>query len=337
MAADHVDDASPDAAEEAVQRLYTPGMLAELLGVPVAAIRRWERQGTLRPVRVIRRLSHFDFEEVAVARRLAQLLSAGCSLRVIDRRLAEISRLLPGVERPLADPRVVVAGRRLFLRLGEDLAEPDGQLLFDFDQRQLEDDAGEMPATIAFIAAHSAGGADALETLVEQLQQEAIDWEDEGQLDRAAEAYRTLLMAAGPRAEIHFALADVLYRANDLSAARERYYAALEVDEEYVEARASLGCVLAETGELELAAATFAGALEYHPDFADVHYHLANTLDRLGRPDEAAQHLETFLKLAPESPWAEAARDRLGGDRRPERREGSGSSLKVLDSSIRSE
>src|SRR5262249_44720700 len=148
MAADHVDDASPDAADDAVQRLYTPSMLADLLGVPVAAIRRWERQGTLRPVRIIRRLSHFDFEEVAVARRLAQLVSAGCSLRVIDRRLAEISRLLPGVERPLADSRVVVEGRRLFLRLGDDLAEPDGQLLFDFDQRQLEDDASETPVTI---------------------------------------------------------------------------------------------------------------------------------------------------------------------------------------------
>ncbi|MBA4104138.1 MAG: GlcNAc transferase [Pirellula sp.] len=318
MAADHVDDASFDAADEAVQRLYTPAMLAELLGVPVAAIRRWERQGTLRPVRVIRRLSHFDFEEVAVAQRLAQLLAAGCSLRVIDRRLAEISRLLPGVERPLADPRVVVEGRRLFLRLGEELAEPGGQLLFDFDQRQLEDDATEAPATIAITAAHRAGGDDSLETLVEQLQQEAIDWEDEGQLDRAAEAYRTLLMAAGPRAEIHFALADVLYRANDLSAARERYYAALEIDEEYVEARASLGCVLAETGELELAAATFAGALEYHRDFADVHYHLANTLDRLGRRDEAAGHFETFLELAPESPWADAARDRLAPEHHPE-------------------
>lgn len=315
MAADHVDDASPDAADEAVQRLYTPAMLAELLGVPVAAIRRWERQGTLRPVRVIRRLSHFDFEEVAVAQRLAQLLAAGCSLRVIDRRLAEISRLLPGVERPLADPRVVVEGRRLFLRLGEELAEPGGQLLFDFDQRQLEDDASEAPATIAITAARRAGGDEALETLVEQLQQEAIDWEDEGQLDRAAEAYRTLLMAAGPRAEIHFALADVLYRANDLSAARERYYAALEIDEEYVEARASLGCVLAETGELELAAATFAGALEYHPDFADVHYHLANTLDRLGRHEEAVRHFKMFLELAPESPWADAARDRLDNAR----------------------
>jgi tetratricopeptide (TPR) repeat protein len=120
-----------------------------------------------------------------------------------------------------------------------------------------------------------------------------------------------LLMAAGPRAEIHFALADVLYRAGDLSAARERYYAALELDDEYVEARATLGCVLAEMGEVELAAATFAGALAMHPDFADVHFHLANTLERLDRHDEAEAHFRTFLELAPESPWAEAARDRL--------------------------
>ena len=314
MAADDLDQSANDAAEGSVQRLYTPAMLAELLGVPAAAIRRWERQGTLQPVKVVRRLSHFDFAEVAVARRLAQLLAAGCSLRSIDRRLAEISRLLPGIERPLADPRVVVEGRRLFLRLGDDLAEPGGQLLLDFDQREREDADDDLPATIA-CAPLQRDGDDPLDGLVTQLQQEAIDWEDEGQLDRAAETYRSLLMAAGPRAEINFALADLLYRANDLSAARERYYMALEIDEEYVEARANLGCVLAETGELELAAATLEGALAFHPDFADVHYHLGHTLDRLGRHDAAADCFAAFLELAPESPWAEAARDRLDNAR----------------------
>ena len=314
MAADDLDQSANDAAEGSVQRLYTPAMLAELLGVPAAAIRRWERQGTLQPVKVVRRLSHFDFAEVAVARRLAQLLAAGCSLRSIDRRLAEISRLLPGIERPLADPRVVVEGRRLFLRLGDDLAEPGGQLLLDFDQREREDADDDLPATIAF-APLQRDGDDPLDGLVTQLQQEAIDWEDEGQLDRAAETYRSLLMAAGPRAEFNFALADVLYRANDLSAARERYYMALEIDEEYVEARANLGCVLAEAGELELAAATLEGALAFHPDFADVHYHLGHTLDRLGRHDAAAECFAAFLELAPESPWAEAARDRLDNAR----------------------
>lgn len=310
MAREHAYNSS-NPAEEAVQGLYTPAMLAELLAVPVATIRRWHRQGTLHAVKLVQRLPYFDFEEVGVARRLAQLLAAGCSLRMIDRRLAEISRLLPGVERPLADPRVVVEGRRLFLRLGDELAEPGGQLLFDFDQRQTDEDEPEPPATIAITAVRRPADAASLEALVEQLQQEAIDWEDDGQLDRAAEAYRSMLMAVGPRAEIHFALADVLYRANDLSAARERYYAALEVDEEYVEARASLGCVLAETGELELAAATFEGALQFHPDFADVHYHLANTLERLERADEALSHLRMFLALAPESPWAADARNRL--------------------------
>ena len=106
----------------------------------------------------------------------------------------------------------------------------------------------------------------------------------------------------------------MLYRAGDLAAARERYYAALEIDEEYVEARASLGCVLAELGELELAAATFEGALSYHAEFADVHFHLAQALDRLGREDEAEDHYRTFLALAPESPWAALARQRMAAE-----------------------
>jgi tetratricopeptide (TPR) repeat protein len=329
-----VDRTTPSDRESAmaVRRHYTPAMLAELLAVPVTAIRRWHRQGALCAVRYVRRLPYFDFEEVAVARRLAQLLKAGCSLRTIDRRLAEFSRLIPEVERPLADPDLVIEGQRLFWRRGDDLAEPGGQLLLDFNRRADDDDA---PRAVISMAAASnlrhrveesspaADGGSVL-TLLERLRQDALDWEDEGQLDRAAEAYRALLMAAGPSAEIHFALADVLYRAGDLPAARERYYAALELDEEYVEARATLGCVLAELGELELAAATFEGALGLHPDFADVHFHLANTLERLDRHDEAEAHFRKFLELAPESPWADAARDRLSGAAAPDAAPASG-------------
>ncbi len=294
-----------------VRRLYTPAMLAELLGVPVGAIRRWHNRGALRAVRCVHRLPYFDFQEAAVARRLAELLKAGCSLRTIDRRLAELSRLAPETERPLADPAVVVDGRRLLLRRGDELTEPGGQLLMDFDAPA--DDAplvASMPSAVAMFA-EDRETSESVAELTNRLEREALDWEDAGQLDRAAEAYRSLLMAHGPKAEINFALADVLYRSGDLSAARERYYAALELDEEYVEARASLGCVLAETGELELAAATFAGALAYHSEFADAHYHLANALERLQRPQEAERHFRLFLELAPESPWAAAARGRL--------------------------
>jgi len=310
-----VDEPAFSPADEGVVRLYTPSMLAELVDAPVRAIRRWHAQGALRAVRTLHRVPYFDFPEVAVAARLAALLKAGCTLRMIDRRLAELARRAPHLERPLADPAVVVEGRRLLVRRGDELTEPGGQLLIDFDSPATEAPSDDPPPSVVPMfgdrAASACSAPEELAELSQRLQCEALDWEDAGRLDRAAEAYRSLLMAAGPKPELHFALADVLYRAGDLSAARERYYAALELDEEYVEARASLGCVLAETGELELAAATFAGALAYHPEFADAHFHLAGVLERLERPEEAARHFRTFLELAPESPWAAAARGRL--------------------------
>ncbi len=119
------------------------------------------------------------------------------------------------------------------------------------------------------------------------------------------------MAAAGPTAEACFRLAELLYQRGDLPAARERYYVAIELDEDYVEARANLGCVLAETGELELAVAAFEGALRYHDEYPDVHYHLARTLDELGRASDADLHWAAFLELAPDSPWAEEAYERL--------------------------
>src|SRR6185295_5929423 len=107
-----------------IERLYTAAMLAELVDVPVAAIRQWHRRGALRAKREIRRLAYFDFEEVRVARKLAQLLHAGCSLSALNRQLETLSRLLADLPRPLTDPAVVVEGRRLFIRRGEGLAEP---------------------------------------------------------------------------------------------------------------------------------------------------------------------------------------------------------------------
>jgi DNA-binding transcriptional MerR regulator len=120
-------------AGQGIARLYTPAMLSELLRAPIAAIRHWHRHGLLVAKREVRRLPYFDFEEVRVARKLVQLLAAGASLSSINRRLVELARLQPGMSRPLADPAVVVEGRRLVVRRGDNLAEPSGQLLIEFD------------------------------------------------------------------------------------------------------------------------------------------------------------------------------------------------------------
>lgn len=280
--------------EHDIQRLYTPAMLAELLKVPITTIRRWRRRGWIRPVREVRRLPYFDFQEVAAARRLAELLSAGVSPKALEQKLAALARSYPHTARPLAQLALIVYGKDLLVRREGTLMEPGGQLHFDFEPEAEPAEPKALPTSPA------------------QLVNLAAELEEDGQLVEAAEMYRAAMAAAGPTAELCFQLAEVLYRLGDLGGARERYFMALELDEDYVEARANLGCLLAETGQHELAVAAFEGALRCHPQYADVHYHLARTLDEMGQNVRAETYWRSFLALAPESPWAEEARARLG-------------------------
>jgi tetratricopeptide (TPR) repeat protein len=298
-------------------------MLAELLGVPLSLVRRWHRAGTIVPAQEVRRLLYFDFQEVAVAQRMAQLFRAGVSPQNIEKKVADLARLLPGIERPILDPAVIVQGQSLLVRQGDGLVEAGGQLRFDFEEGK----AVGVPASAGSVDKPTEGGtasaphpamAGVLRSVEdvsispEQMRSLAMECEDAGRLSEAAGWHRAAMAAAGPDPESCFQLAELLYRQGDLGAARERYYMAIELDENYVEARANLGCVLDELGERDLAAAAFEGALRCHPDYADAHYHLARTLDEIGHRRTAEQHWRRFLALAPGSPWAAEAEQRLG-------------------------
>lgn len=305
-----------------MHRFYTPAMLAELLRVPVAVVRRWYRRGLLRASRLVRKLPYFDFQEVTVARRLAELYSAGATQQAIERQMADLRHSAPEVSRPLSQLPVRIEGKWILLRREDGLMEPSGQLRFDFESVPTPEVAGESRggsfsaetslAPVSWEEAIQAWGGDSPPYYTpEELLQMAAELDEAGRLREAAEMLRAAMAAAGPSAEMCFQLADLLYRLGDLSAARERYYIAIELDENFVEARNNLGCLLAETGELELALAALEGALAYHPHYADAHYHLARLLDELGQPQEAELHWRNFLALAPESPWVEQARSRL--------------------------
>ena len=305
-----------------VQQHYTPSMLAELLGVPTATIRRWHRKGLIMPAREVHRLPYFDFQEVITARRLAQLLAAGASPAKIEAKLTQLARLFPDVERPLVQLSVIVEGREILLRDGEGLVDSGGQRRFDFGapepfsstandrHEQATHDEDDQDAPVAKTLPLPPQNAD--ETSIDTLMDHAASHEAEGNLEDAINAYRSVLFAGSNSADVHFLLAELLYRSGDITAARERYYSALEIDEDFVEARANLGCVLAETGQADLAIAAFEGALARHPEYPDVLFHLARMLDDIGQADEALAYWRRFLALAPDSPWASEARDRLG-------------------------
>jgi tetratricopeptide (TPR) repeat protein len=290
---------------------YTPAMLAELVGVPVSRVRSWQRRGWIIPTEQRHRLALFDFEGVTAARQLAALNRLGASSQLISKKLKEIQRQFPDVRRPLSELTLILDGRTLLVRRTGGLIEPGGQLRIDFDAISDEDD-DETPATLPSPAIFLARQTKRTEQpSTDNLAAWAADLDETGDLRSAAEMYRAALAAGGPNAELSFHLAEVLYRLGDLSAARERYFQALELDENYVEARANLGCVLLDLGEHELAISAFNGALASLDTYADVHYHLAKTLDQLNRHTEADHHWQRFVELAPESPWAEEAHERL--------------------------
>ncbi len=308
--------------EQSIRRYHTPAMLAHLLGVSVRVIRRWHRRGLITPVRTLHNLPYFDFQEVATARRLAQWIASGASPQAIEQRLVELLEVLPDIQRPLDQLSVLVEGKQILLRQGEGLLEPGGQLRFDFEALEsVSDEHSDTPqiyntesTAVLSIWHESTASNPNLKMLAsepDELLTAAYESEDDGDLETAIDCYHAILARDGPRADIHFQIGELLYRINEVIAARERYYSAIELNPDYVEARASLGCVLVETGQIDLAIAAFRGALSLYEDYADVHYNLARILDDTGREVESKHHWQRFLQLSPDSPWAEEAKSRI--------------------------
>ena len=132
----------------------------------------------------------------------------------------------------------------------------------------------------------------------------AAELEDAGRLSEAADMHRAAMAAAAPDSEGCFQLAELLYRQGDLGVARERYYMAIELDEDYVEARANLGCVLAETGQRELADRGLRSRPARSPRLCRRPLSPGRMLDDMGHRLTAEQHWRKFLALSRNSPWA---------------------------------
>ena len=323
--------------QQEVHRRYTPAMLSQLLNVPVNVIRGWERSGLIKPVSQVYRLSYFDFQEVASARRLAELVSAGISCREIQTSLARLQGTVAGIEKPLAQLQILARDRTLIYRdpAGR-LRTPTGQRLFDFEADG--DHPSPTPPESAASAAGSghsgpgsaAGASDAptdaaANTLAlhaftppASRQPDGDDWfeqgcllVEDGQLTGAVEAFRLSLMDEPDRAEAHFHLAETLYRLDNLHGALERYHASVELDHNYLEAWTQLGCVYAQLSQLEAALEAFDVALDVHPDYPDAHIHKAEVLHQLGRTGDAIAHWTQYLQFDQRGPWAAGARKRL--------------------------
>ncbi|MDR3198835.1 MAG: tetratricopeptide repeat protein [Planctomycetaceae bacterium] len=285
-------------AKDLPKMYYTPSMLAELTGVPVSVIRQLQKRQLIIPVRQVYRLAYFDTESILPLKIVRNMFDAGLTMNAVTDRLHKIKRNLPA-----GQTDVQIAGRDVVFMTEKGLVNQDGQRCFSF---LVEDEPVSAPqreplAILESVLEPNTAEQNNFETLYET----AGALELAGNFQGAIDLYRTVLAAGEPNPQIHFQIAELLYRLGDLTAARERYFMAIELDETFVEARANLGCVLAELGNDELAAAAFRGALKYHPDYAEVRFHLGMLLKRVGLTEEAEEHFRIFLELMPNSPWKE--------------------------------
>ncbi|PQO48082.1 O-linked GlcNAc transferase [Blastopirellula marina] len=290
--------------QQRIQRLYTPAMLADLLGVSKAIIRRWQRRGLIRPVREVRKLPYFDIREVAAAQKIAQLLAAGTAADHIERQLASLQSLSSCVDRPLEQLSIIVEGRNVLLRQGEGLIEPGGQMRIDFEK--LEPDW--LPELVESSPPKTRRSPAALVDL-------AAEYEDAGRFDAAVEALEAAAADLEESSELYFQLAELYYRSGKAELAIERYAAAIDLEPDFVEARSNLACTLVELGKLDEAVAQFQAAIAIYPDYFDAQYHLARLLDQMGRGDEALPHWEACRFLAPDDALQDEAAERLAVQR----------------------
>jgi tetratricopeptide (TPR) repeat protein len=288
-------------------RLYTPAMLSQTLGLSVHQIRRWERLGLIRAVSRVCRLPYFDFREVASARRLSELIAAGVPVKEIQSGLDRLQHLLGGIDQPLAQLQILARDQHVLYRDRHGrLKTISGQILFDFDGGPTDVPESETETITLPLPA-----ADREHWGAHDWFEEGRRLSDAGDVAPSIEAYRMSLMEDHDAPEVHFYLAEALYRLEDRHGALERYHVATELDHNYLEAWTQIGCLHAELNQLAAAVDAFRVALDVHSDHPDAHLHLAEALHQLHRTDEAVEHWRKYLEFDRRGPWAEAARRRL--------------------------
>ncbi|MBP3556642.1 MAG: tetratricopeptide repeat protein [Thermoguttaceae bacterium] len=162
---------------------------------------------------------------------------------------------------------------------------------FDFSVSPFSDAEQTTRPVLAFDKAARERWRDATKRRVVRLCESAWNLEREGYWEEAARLYRGALLAGGLDAGVCFRLGKLLYLLGDFSAARERFYATLELDEDFVDARFELAKTLVSLGEFDDAVAAFEGALAERPDDPNVRFELGKLYLRLGRREAAVDEL----------------------------------------------
>jgi tetratricopeptide (TPR) repeat protein len=272
--------------------------------------RRTEQLRRLELLHAPDRSDQYTFRDVVALRVARTLLDQGVTVRQIRRTLETLRRLSPDAEAPLAELRVTVRDGEIFIERDAKLLEPSGQLVMEFSEKGLAEDAraSALRGLVRPLTQEGGGEAERWFELASELDGDPAQWA------QAVDAYQRVTTLAPDHGAAWNNLGLLQHRMGRYEDARRHYDVALAADPTLAEAAYNLGSLHDDLGDPVLAARWYRRALEIRPDYADAHFNLASALERAGESAAARRHWARYLELDPDSRWAEIARGWVSGD-----------------------
>jgi tetratricopeptide (TPR) repeat protein len=271
---------------------YTSQDVAKLLGLTVAQVRGYARDGFLSPGRGgARRPLQFSFQDLVILRTAKALVAARIPPRRIRRALKRLRLQLPR-GRSLAELRIVAEGDRIVVSDGDTAWNPESeQTHLDFAISDLATRAAPIARRTAQAARDAEGDFDADDWYELGLELEAVDPEE------ARDAYRRALELDAHHADSHVNLGRLLHEQGLVEEAERHYRAALREDPAHATAAFDLGIALEDLDRPADAIEAYRIALATDARLADAHFNVARLYDRMGKRAAALRHLSTYKRL----------------------------------------
>ena len=276
-----------------MKKVYNQKEVSRLIGISESQIRYWDKIGLIPHVERKRGLLFFDFKGLVSFRTIKELLSKGVSLRSIRKSMEKFKRIFSDTGQSLRESCISIHGSQIIMGKDSLKFTSDGQLLIDFNI----DAVPPIPLPV---------------DLTEGFFFQALEFEQKGDLHKARIKYEAVLSQRPDYVDALVNIGNIEHRMGHKKTAEQYYRKALRINPDHVEANYNLANVLEEKDDLENAVLFYKKAIHEDPEFADAHFNLARVLESQGEKEEAREHWLYYLRLDPNSKWAEHVKTLLG-------------------------